>query len=124
MAYGPILIPATSLIRRCATMNIQAWPRSSHAIFICIAMVLQRCLINRKPHQWRGPTMFADQRQHNRRMIIGVEVRPVHGNNNVWTLPDHIRNREAPSLLRSGRIDNDSMSSPDPGHERGIVKEL
>src|SRR5262249_6543871 len=55
-------------------------------------MVLQRCLINRKPHQWRGPTMIADQRQHNRRMIVGVEVSPVHGNNNIWTLPNHIRN--------------------------------
>jgi two-component sensor histidine kinase len=25
-------------------------------------------------------------------MIIGVEVSPVHSNNNMWTLPDHIRN--------------------------------
>ncbi len=53
-------------------------------------MVLQRRLVDRKPHQGRRPTMAADQRQHDRRLAIGIEVGPVHGDNNIRARPDHM----------------------------------
>jgi len=39
--------------------------------------------------------MAADQRQHDRRLVIGVKVSPVHGDNDIRALPDHMRH---PSL--------------------------
>ena len=34
--------------------------------------------------------MVADQRQHNRRLVISVKVGPIHGNNNIRALPHRI----------------------------------
>ena len=53
-------------------------------------MVLQRRLVDRKPDQGRRPTMAADQRQHDRRLVIGIEVGPVHGDNDLRARPDRM----------------------------------
>jgi hypothetical protein len=61
-----------------------------HTILKGIPMILQRCLVNREPHQRRRAAMVADQRQHNRRLIIGIKVGPVHGNNNIRARPNRM----------------------------------
>ena len=53
-------------------------------------MVLQCCLVNREPHQGRRPAMVGDQRQHNRRLVIGIKIGPVQGNNNFRARPNRM----------------------------------
>jgi len=36
--------------------------------------------------------MAANQRQHDRRLVIGIEVGPVHGDNNIRARPDRMGN--------------------------------
>ena len=61
-----------------------------HTILIGVAMVLQRRLVDGKPHQGRRPAMAADQRQHDRRLVIGIEVGPVHDDNDIRARPDRM----------------------------------
>ena len=41
------------------------------------AVVLERALVDRQPHQGGGTTMVSDQRHHDGRLFVGVEVGPV-----------------------------------------------
>jgi hypothetical protein len=61
-----------------------------HTILIGVAMVLQRRLVDRKPQQGRRPAMAGDRRQHDRRLVIGIEVGPVHGDNDIRARPDRM----------------------------------
>ena len=54
-------------------------------------MVLQHGFVDRKPNQGRRPTMAADQRQHDRRLVISIKVGPVHGDNDIRARPDRMR---------------------------------
>ena len=55
------------------------------------ALSLQLALAYRPPHQWRGPSVRADQVQRQGRLVIGVEVRPVQRHQRFFSLGEHVR---------------------------------
>ena len=47
-------------------------------IFLIVASLLPPRLFDCQPHQRRGPSMAREQREHDGRVSVGVELRPVH----------------------------------------------
>ena len=59
-------------------------------ILVAVATVLQRGRLDRQPDQRRRPAMAGEQRQHDRRLAVGVELGPVHGHRDAGPLADDI----------------------------------
>ena len=53
-------------------------------------VVLERALIDRQPHQGCGTPMIGDQRQHDGRLVIGIEVGPVQRHHDGASRADDI----------------------------------
>ena len=48
-----------------------------HAMLVEAAVVLERALVDRQPHQRGGTAVIGDQRQHDGGLVVGIEVGPV-----------------------------------------------
>jgi hypothetical protein len=56
-----------------------------------VAVILQFILPDGQPQQWRGAAMAGDQVQRACRLVVVVEIGPVHGDKNVLALADLMR---------------------------------
>jgi len=56
-----------------------------------VALVPQLVLQHRQPQQGRRPAVIGDKAQGQCRLIVGVEIRPVHGDDNGFALADDLR---------------------------------
>ena len=59
-------------------------------ILVAVATVFQRRLVHGQPNQRRGPSVAGQQRQHDRRLTVGVEFGPVHRHRDAVALADHV----------------------------------
>ena len=60
-------------------------------ILVAVAPIFQRRLVNRQPHQRRRPAMPGDQRQHDRRLVVGIEIGPIHRDRDAGPLRKYIK---------------------------------
>jgi len=61
-----------------------------HLILVRIPTVLQRGLADRQPDQRRRAAVAGQQRQHDRRLVIGVELGPIQGDHDAVPAAHHI----------------------------------
>ena len=60
-------------------------------ILVAVATVFQRRLVHGQPNQRRGPSVAGQQRQHDRRLTVGVEFGPVHRHRDAVAFADNVR---------------------------------
>ena len=80
-------------------------------ILVAVATVFQRRLVHGQPNQRRGPSVAGQQRQHDRRLTVGVEFGPVHRHRDAVALADHVRH----PMPQQG-IDVDALVGQQPVH--------
>jgi hypothetical protein len=61
------------------------------AVLVHITSVLQFVLPDSQPYQWRGPPMAGGHAQHQRRLVVVVEIGPVHRHQYLLALADLVR---------------------------------
>ena len=61
---------------------------NQHLIFVAVPVVLEGVLVDAQPDQRCCAPVSRDEGQHDRRLVIGIKVGPVHGNNNFRARPD------------------------------------
>ena len=59
-------------------------------VFVVVALILQFALEDGQPQQRRRPAVVGDEVQRQGRLIVGVEVGPVHGDDDRAALADHL----------------------------------
>jgi len=69
------------------------------AVLIEIALILQGFLVHRQPDEWRGATVFGDQRQHDGGLVVGVEVGSVHGDRDGGAGTDDIGHPQGQDVI-------------------------
>ena len=60
-------------------------PDEAH-VFDAVSFSLQFGLEDGKPQQWRRPAVTGDKTEHQRRLIVSVEIGPVHGDHEFAAL--------------------------------------
>ena len=80
-------------------------------ILVAVATVFQRRLVHGQPNQRRGPSVAGQQRQHDRRLTVGVELGPVHRHRDAVAFADHVRH----PMPQQG-IDVDALVGQQPVH--------
>src|SRR5208282_5902358 len=68
-----------------------------------VPVVLQGRFVNAQPHQRCRAPMPGDERQHDRCLVIGIEVRPVHGNLDTLPCAQHVSSRVTPFIHEASR---------------------
>ena len=59
-------------------------------VFIVVALSLQLALEDRQPQQRRRPAVVGDEVQRQGRLVVRVEVGPIHGDDDRAALADHL----------------------------------
>src|SRR5271167_2652440 len=59
-------------------------------VFIVVAFILQLALEDRQPQQRRRPAMVSDEVQRQGRLVVRVEVGPIHGDDDRAALADQL----------------------------------
>ena len=67
-------------------------PTSQAEVFEVVALVLQFVLVDRQPQERRRPAVTRDQAQSQRRLIVGVEIGPVHRHDDRLALAHDLAN--------------------------------